>query len=362
MPITNDLSYYNVLTPGQWDTLRKVVDGQVIRLGFGLTFDSMADNHIEQCIRLGLPYAGYWWVDPTRPVDAQAAMLVRAINQFNPHSIFLDFEQYWTDWAAYMRQDLTQAYASRFSPQQLDDYYRSFWRKVTSTVTIPVGIYSADWFISQYSPGLSRWITTENYWEARYFRYYDKTWWADKQVELGKPFDIENMRDIGAYARIYKGIGRQFESLVPVVGIPHHLDWNTWTPDGFLKMFGVEVDHPEPPEPIGQIYTVTTPAWVRETPNGKIVGYRLKGASILVLDIASGWAKMESGWMGLSVLSAAGSSFRVTAAFLWVRETPDGIKIGWKKYGDIVTVIKSENGWSLIDGGGWVGTAYLEAV
>lgn len=377
MKLVIDVSYYNNLSQEQWDLLASVLDGVIIRLSFGITEDVAASDHIFQARRVGLPFAGYHWADPTRSIDQNRATVNRVSEKFHPAGIYLDAEQYWRDWPAYMRQDLAAAYATRFSPAELDKFYKGLYLAVKNTESIFVGNYSADWFISRYAPDMNKWVTAENYWEARYFRYYDAAWWTAKQKELGRDFDVSHMKEIAAYARIFKGIGRQFESYVEVKGlydnIRYHLDWNVFTDDGFSRMFGVAVDQqpiqePEPePEPLFKTYTVRTIAFVRDAPNGRIVDYRLKGASVVALDVVSGWVRIEGGWMGLSVLVETGNnqfyfSYRVKSPFLWKRETPSGIKIGWLKRGDVVKILEVDNGWGLIEGGGWVGMSYLEVV
>ena len=375
MKLAIDVSYYNNLSPAQWDLLAPVLDGVIIRLSFGITEDVAAGDHIFQARRVGLPFVGYHWADPTRSIDQNRATVNRVCEKFKPAGIYLDAEQYWRDWPAYMRQDLAAAYATRFTPAELDKFYKGLYLAVKNTESIFTGNYSADWFISRYAPDMNKWGTQENYWEARYFRYYDADWWAAKQRELGEDFPIGNMREIGAYARIFKGIGRQFESYVEVEGlwenVRYHLDWNVFTDEGFSRMFGVAptaepVEIPEPgqePEPLFKTYTVRTTAWVRDAPSGRIIDYRLKGALVMGFDAVSGWVRIGvDQWMGLSVLSESGKTYRCTAAFLWKRETPNGIKIGYLVKGNIVSIIEIENGWGLLEGGGWVGMSYMEAV
>jgi hypothetical protein len=263
MKLVIDVSYYNNLSPAQWDLLAPILDGVIIRLSYGLSQDTMAQKHIDNANRIGLPYAGYHWVDPTRDLNSQTNFYKTIVEKFSPASMFNDYEQYWTDWAAYMRQDLATAYATRFTAAQLNNYYTKFDIASKIKVNIPVGSYSADWFISKYSPEMGNWVTKNNYWEARYFRYYDSAWWMAKQNELGKDFDINKMIEIANQAKIVKGIGRQFESYVEVKGldsnINYHLDWNVFTDESYYRMFGVdpnEEDKPIPVEP--DVYVVVS--------------------------------------------------------------------------------------------------------
>lgn len=254
MKLVIDVSYYNNLSPAQWDLLKPVLDGVIIRLSFGLTQDSMAQKHIDSANRIGLPFAGYHWVDPTKDLNSQINFYKTIVEKFGPASMFNDYEQYWSDWAAYMRQDLATAYATRFTPAQLNNYYSKFHIAAQTKLNIPVGSYSADWFISKYAPDMGSWVTKANYWEARYFRYYDSAWWMTRQKELGKDFDISNMIEIAKQAKIIKGIGRQFESYIEVKGLSHnigyHLDWNVFSEEGYYRMFGIDPDQEKEPIPV----------------------------------------------------------------------------------------------------------------
>ena len=292
MKLVIDVSYYNNLSPAQWDLLAPILDGVIIRLGFGLSQDTMAQTHVDSANRIGVPYAGYHWVDPTRDLNSQVSFYKSIVEKFRPASMFNDFEQYWTDWAAYMRQDLGTAYATRFSPTQLNSYYSKFYEESKRNVNIPVGNYSADWFISKYSPEMGNWVTKPNYWEARYLRYYDSAWWMAKKNELGKDFDINKISEIARQAKIVKGIGRQFESYIEVKGlgdnIGYHLDWNVFSDNGFFRMFGIDPDK-EPIPRDADVYVVVSPKVgnqalrLRTRPNissevlaGEIAGTKLK--------------------------------------------------------------------------------------
>ncbi|HBG74217.1 MAG: hypothetical protein A2X25_03750 [Chloroflexi bacterium GWB2_49_20] len=263
MKLVIDISYYNRLSSGQWDLLATVLDGVIIRLSYGLSQDTMAQKHINNAKRVGLPFAGYHWVDPTRDLNSQVGLYKTTVEKYRPASMFNDYEQYWTDWAAYMRQDLATAYASRFSSTQLNSYFTKFHNASKSKLNIPIGSYSADWFIRKYSPALGSWMTKSNYWEARYLRYYNAAWWTAKQKELGKDFDIKKIKEIAKQAQIVNGIGRQFESYIQVKGlsenIGYHLDWNVFTDEGFYQMFGVDPKDEEEPTPVEpDVYVVVS--------------------------------------------------------------------------------------------------------
>lgn len=238
-----DISYYNDLSSEQWDLLATVLDGVIVRLSFGLNEDTSAQKHVDQCKRLGLPYSGYHWVDPTKNMTKQLENVVRVVDKFKPTSMFNDYEQYWTDWDAYMRQDLVEAKRTKFTPTQLNNYYSTFNNKIRQTIkSVPIGNYTGLWFMDDFCPDMKTWID-ENYLEARYLRYYEPDYWKIKKS--GFPIYISYMREIADEVQIANGIARQFETYVEIDGFSkwhgYHMDWDIFSPDGYSLMFGGEM-------------------------------------------------------------------------------------------------------------------------
>ena len=380
MPVGIDLSSHNVISPQQWDILGGVLDVVTVRLSYGVTEDSKALSHVDNARHRDLKVNGYTWSDPTWDIQRQIDRIKKVCDVYQPLSLYADYEQYWTDWAAYMRQDLAECYRTRFTPSQLEKFYSEYWNALTKAgLGIPLGIYSADWFISKYAPGLS-WVKKYNYLEARYFRYYDALWWANFKSRNGIPFNVANMKEAVNHATIYQGVGRQFESYVPCYGfwngtqvnLPYNLDWDVWAD---MSMFGdAAIEKPEPdPLPIEPKHYIVMPSVgvnVRMYPSagsakvgGLPKGYPVTVFEIVTNSIGGKWAKLgENKYVLLSLLSIGGTAYKVTAAFLWVRETPGGKIVGWKKAGDLVEIMNTANGWGLIYGGGWLSINYLEKV
>ena len=242
MKLLIDTSSHNTISQEQWDLLATVLDGVIIRLSFGVTEDVKATEHVANARKRNLPFIGYHWVDPTWDFIRQVDKIGEVNNKHKPAGTMLDHEQYWTDWAAYMRQDLVAAYATRFTSKQINDFSLKIYKWSVDNLNLPIANYSADWFINRYCPELA-WVKSKNYVEARYFRYYDAVWWNAKKAELGIPFDISHMKEIAEYAGVPNGIGRQFESYIEVKGlagsIGYHLDWLTFTDAGFNEMFNL---------------------------------------------------------------------------------------------------------------------------
>ena len=311
MKIAGDFSRYNDLNDAQWDILGKVMDGVIIRMGFGVTIDNMANAHIAQAKRLGKPYIGYFWSDPTRTIADQVALVKRAVDLFKPAAVYLDAEQYWRDWAAYMRQDLNEAYRTRFTPAQLNSFYLKNYQATKAALTIPVGNYSADWFVNRYAPDMAKWIyDSPNYWEARYLRYYDPNYWIT--VKRRFPVDVAEVKVIAGNSPIVRGTARQFESYIEIKGLTTwhgwHQDWNKFTDNSFAVMFGQSVPAPPvPPVPVPtNQYRVT--AWllaVRVSPGGTIIWSLTlkKGQIVEVTEVVGVWAHLKNGyWCGVNYL------------------------------------------------------------
>ena len=249
MKLVIDISYYQGFTETQWDLLATVLDGVIIRMGYGLNEDSAAKKHILSAVKRNIPYSGYHWVDITTPRDRQINYMKDIIKRLEPRSYFLDFEQYWTDWEAYMSGNYAKAYETRQTPEQINTFNYNTYLGMSNS-EVPVGVYCADWFIGErdgsgklvrgYAPEMKGWVLYSDYWEALYLRYSNPQWWEGKQIELGKNFPIREMKELAEQIAIPNGIGRQFESYIEVGGLNPHLDWNVFTDVGFNKMFAIE--------------------------------------------------------------------------------------------------------------------------
>ena len=300
-----DVSYYQMnLTEIQWSLLSHMVDGVIIRLGFGITLDSEATNNVYHARKLKIPYTGYWWVDPTKDISQQRdAIAFRGISIFNPPSMFLDMEQYWSDWSAYMRMDLTEAKRTRFSKERLGEFYKNIFTQTKKVITRPIGIYSGGWFVDEYAPDLATWIYKENFWGAEYLHYTDPYWWNDYK-KMNSPIPINKIDEIVAHVSIWRGIARQFESYIPFNSLNIPLDWNVFTDEGFAKMFNQSYVPGDTP-PVSDPYEVTaTHLNIRSGPGTtfEVIGSLPYGKMVVCKEIINGWMKIEEGWVSTTWL------------------------------------------------------------
>ena len=317
MKLVIDTSYYNIFTPEQWRIIKDFVDGFIVRLSYGVSKDSQAEKQINEIAKINKPFAGYHWVDPTWGLSSQLANVRRWGDYFKPKSLFSDYEQYWTDWAAYMAQNLAEAYRTRFSPLALQNYHSEYQKGLEAIMPdIPLGIYSADWYMDKYCPQMQSWVPRYNmYWEAKYVSYYDYGFY--KEINPSVKLDPLDFRQkVLSHVQVEKGIGKQFTSVSRVKGMPENLDYNVFTDSGFNAIFNSEIIVPEPPlpppppppTPPTALYKVKAyAAWIREEPMGLKVGYKLKGARVQVIEIIDAgvlgkWAKTPEGFMGMSTL------------------------------------------------------------
>ena len=376
MKLATDNSYYQIFSPTQYDLIASGTDGAIIRTGFGLTSDKSHKKHLQEFRDRGVAVAGYHWVDPTKDRNAQIAFIIKSAKENLLPGMFLDAEQYWSDWAAYMRQDLAAAYATRYKPDYLYRYYLDVYNGVKKGLDpegIEVGNYSADWFIDRYCPLLKTWMFDKNYWEARYLRYYNPSALAAIYKQFGKPIDISVLPEFIPHAPIVRGIGRQWESLVYVKGLYEHQDYNFFEDEAFNRMFGVSLPTNPPveppvvvPEPVTKTYVINTLSLrIRSGPGTdySIVGGYWTGQKVSVSSISGDWGLTEKGWIHLGYTLPIQSSFVVTAVYLTVREYPslNSKAVDWLKFGDHVFQVDTSGIWVDI-GRGWVSSNYLKPV
>jgi len=372
--IATDNSYYQVFSPLQYDIIASGTDRAIIRTGFGLTLDKSRIKHLEEFRNRGVAVSSYWWVDVTVDRVRQIAMIVETTKQLLLPAIFLDAEQYWSNWSAYMKQDLAAAYATRYDPEYLNKYYLDVYngvKKGLDPAGIETGNYSADWFIDRYSPQMKSWIFDKNYWEARYARYYNPTGLATFYRLFGKPFDICNLPGMETYTPIVRGIGRQFESLLYVKDLYPHQDYSFFDDESFNRMFGTSHPTPPPPPPPpppepSKTYVINTLSLrIRSGPgtNYPTIGGYVTGNKVSVLEISGDWGRTDKGWINLLYTLPIQNAYVVTAAALTIREFASKYSkaVGWLKLGDHVFEVQRVNEWVNI-GRGWVNGSYLKPV
>ena len=377
MKITTDNSHYQTFSPAQYDILARGTDGAIVRLGFGTTLDKARLIHLNNFRDRGMPVSGYWWVDPTKDRNRQIDMICEETMRQKLPGIFNDAEQYWTDWAAYMRQDLAACYATKYKTEYLDKYYHDTFSGVLKALEphgVEVGNYSAEWFIDRYSPAMKEWVYDKNYWYAGYLRYYNPKALPAIYKQFGKPIDISLLPEFIKHAPIERGIGRQWESLVYVKGLYEHQDYNFFEDEAFNRMFGVSLptDPPveppvvEPPQPPTKTYVINTLSLrIRSGPGTdySIIGGYWTGQKVTVLSINGDWGLTDKGWIHLGYTLPIQSSFVVTAVYLTVREyaSENSKAVDWLKFGDHVFQVDVNGIWVNI-GRGWVSSKYLKPV
>lgn len=299
-----DISYYNNLPPAVWDLLPTRIQAIFIRMTYGITLDSLSEYSVNQAKRVKLPFAGYHWVDPTRDINQQVQLILSQIARFKPSSYVADIEQWWSRWDMYLQAikdgNWQPAIDTKFSPAALDSYYKKFMDALRKASPIPIGTYSADWFVNGYSPQLAKWIYAQpGYWEARYLNYYDPAWWGNFKAQYPQGIPLQAMDAVRDHVRIERGVMRQFISLAPIKepGIPDHQDWNLISREGFSYYFPKD-DSPVylPPVPLPTTpdttkFKLLETSWVRESASdyGSKVGYQWKDAIVSVDDQENGW-------------------------------------------------------------------------
>ena len=374
MRSATDNSYWNTFTQIQYGILASGTDGFIARIGRDLYIDPKAKTHLENARSRGMPVSGYWWVDPTVDKVRQVALIIDTAKKFMLPSVILDLEQYWRDWAAYMRGDYVTAFATRFTPAQLDGYYHYVCyevRKGLEASGIVVASYSAPWFIEKYAPNLNTWVDDYNYIEAAYLRYTDPAGLASMYKKFGKPLDISHLEDFKAIAPITRGIGRQWESLLYVKGLYEHQDYMFFSDAGFNTIFGV--NNPEddpivivPPVTASKTYLIN--AWTLNIRSGPGVEYPkigsyVKWQKVSIFEVSGDWGKTEKGWINLTYTLPIQGSYVVTAVWLNIRAYASASSsiVGGLKLGDVVYELDRSGNWMYI-GRGWVSASYLKPV
>ena len=89
-----DISYYYRTGGINWPRLKENFDFGIIRAGVDLWPDPLLREHVDNADAYDFPYATYYFIDPDRPVDLQAAHYASAYG-VKGHRMFYDWEKPW---------------------------------------------------------------------------------------------------------------------------------------------------------------------------------------------------------------------------------------------------------------------------
>ena len=318
-----DLSYWNRLTATQWDLLVQMgVRFVIVRLGFGMNPDSMAATHVADAKAHGMVVHGYHWSDPLINPVSQADFFKSLVIKHGVTGAWGDFEQYWSDWAAFERGDWAAVYASRLSPATLDTFYHTNAARCKAVMPVPYGIYTAQYVVKDYSPQMGLWLGDYRLWIANYVKYFNV--WIALLKSLGLNYPLSYMADkmLPALTNPWMPAGTtqwkiwQFITSTSFKGLPTQLDFNaTYDAATFTEIFGEQL--PPPPPPPGDVlsqYKVVKCGWltVRVDPvnSSKAVKWLLLGTIVKVIgwNTAKTWAQIDSGWVSAYYLEAVNNS------------------------------------------------------
>lgn len=310
--------------------------GAILRASVSLSKDKFFDQLADWCGELDIKIAAYHYFYPGMSLDGQLSVFLSAIDQH------LEVKSAWLDIEEYKNYNS----GSFYSPAFLNTSYKTMRDKIK--LALPAGIkygnYSAQYIVNGYlstknifgivqpSPAIT-WMNEDLFWVAHYAKYY--SWWTNYLASLGaswdttaKPISISNLQNImntlaahqvtGQFPLMPKGMtafhAHQAITFIPLkefIGLygGSNIDYNITTEPFLDLIFGPttppEVPEPEPiiiETPANLRYKVTGSVWVRSTPDSSsplnIIGWRLGGDVVTVLEIINGWARLlEGGWI-----------------------------------------------------------------
>ena len=270
------------------------VDAVIIRAGCYYAVDRMCETFVGWCRKLNVPFALYWYFYP-QTNSKQANVFIETAKLYPDNKgLWLDVEEH-TGSASF-----------------LDGYYKSEFMKVLySFPNKLVGIYSGGWVLDQYIPNMYRWAAQYPYWDAHYVKYY--TWWMKFVLTIKSISSLESVmaeieRHPVSHAKGFTTLLWQCITFIPFTELTswqRHLDYNICTDENFVKLFGGVLTQPLP-LPVTSTYKVNTSALtVRATPPvngvlGKIVGWRVYGQTVTIVTQDNGWGLLSTGgWIAM---------------------------------------------------------------
>lgn len=223
-----DVSHHQTFN---YDLVKKYVDGFIIRFGFGISPDTLANKHYDGFKEK--PCAGYQWFRPDQDVKAQIELVKVKTAGKDIKVFFSDQEQ----------QGMYGVPLSTYSPALLSDRARQHVEGL-ALHGFDMGIYSRATWISQYAKPMLEWITKYHMWLASW--PYAKgaittsweeliNYWAPKTFS---PFYASDWPSTAKTAQAWQWSGDKF--IVPGIyttqGVPRSADFN-YVSDALFERF-----------------------------------------------------------------------------------------------------------------------------
>jgi GH25 family lysozyme M1 (1,4-beta-N-acetylmuramidase) len=148
----------------------------IIKASNGAVADPMFMNHYKTSIAGGMPVAVYHWCDPLINPEKQAQFLLETINGLTIQAIFMDYEQWWSDWGKWEQANakaIPMSAVPKFSDGQISDCGSRLMAYLVAHGKLPAGVYFGKWFTDTYTPSSLKWIASTNYpvWLASYTNF-----------------------------------------------------------------------------------------------------------------------------------------------------------------------------------------------
>lgn len=185
-----DVSGYQKDVP--WDVLlaNGVCDIAIIKGGQG----QITRDHVNQARARGIKrIVLYFWQDPTTAVFYQILVIQNDIKEFQPVAVFLDSEQWWGDWDQYwqfLAGKLSLSQMTILSPQTISNHGLAVLTGVQKSYpNMPLGDYTARWFVQGWAQPMSQWLYQFALWVAGYFDYGNQTYKVTYEFICSSPPD-----------------------------------------------------------------------------------------------------------------------------------------------------------------------------
>lgn len=153
-----DVSSYNEWSPAK--AIELDFTDVIIKSSMQLGRDPRVQQHVSEARAAGMRIGLYHWVDPIPSSMAkQVDIFSRCIEEFQPTYIAGDVEQWWSNWTQYfeaINRRIPWDVVARMPPERIVSRTLSWFDQVSGSFpSRRLLMYSGDWFIRAYAPGLS---------------------------------------------------------------------------------------------------------------------------------------------------------------------------------------------------------------
>lgn len=168
----------------------------------------------------------YYWHYPNVSISYQLDNIKRDFNLHRPSQVWLDVEQWWSNWNEYweyLAGKRKKENVAVINHKLISDSAYKILSSLKTSLDVPVGIYTARWVQEEFAPEIAEWISEFDLWVASYIDLGKQKYKVTMEEYMSMPKGSPLMPFGATKWKVW-----QFSSRLILPGYYSALDCNIW--------------------------------------------------------------------------------------------------------------------------------------